>query len=235
MRCREIGARADGSRLVEASVLRASAVLTAMGGEFDEARSLVARAREILDGLGRRVSAAGATIEAGKVELLAGDAAAAERILRPGFEELERMGEGGYLSLATALLAAAVVASGRAAEGEELTYISERAASPDDLPSQVALRIARAAARRAVGDFAAAESFLREALRLVEASDDINSRADALLALAQVLQEKGCQDDARNAAETAVEFYARKRNIVLLERAQRVLSTFSAAASPTGA
>jgi class 3 adenylate cyclase/tetratricopeptide (TPR) repeat protein len=235
VRCREIGARADGSRLVEASVLRASAVLTAMGGDFDEARSLVARAREILDSLGRRVSAAGAAIEAGKVELLAGDAAAAERVLRPSFEELERMGEGGYLSLAAALLAVAVVAGGRAAEGEELTYISERAASPDDLPSQVALRIARAAALRAVGDFLAAESFLREALRLAEASDDVNSRADALLALGEILQERGCPDDARNAAEGAVELYARKRNMVMLECAQRAVSTLAAAPSPTGA
>jgi tetratricopeptide (TPR) repeat protein len=142
------------------------------------------------------------------------------------------MGEGGYLSLAAAFLAVAVVATGAVAEGEELTYISERAASPDDLPSQIALRLARASALRAVGNLQAAEGFLRDALRLAEASDDVNSRADAFLLLAQVLQEKGCPEEARDAAKSAAGLYARKRNVVLFERAQRVLSTLAATPSP---
>ena len=171
-----------------------------MGGDFDEARVLVAPRERILDGLGRRVSAAGAAIEAGKIELLAGDAGAAEQVLRPGFEELERMGEGGYFSFVAALLAEAVVAAGRAVDGEELTYIGERAASVDDLPSQIALRIARALALWAMGIPRRAESSLREALRLAETSDDVNSRADVLLALAQVLQERARPSDANDAA-----------------------------------
>ena len=231
----EIVARSDGSRLVQASVFRASAVLTAMGEEFDEARALVARAREILDGLGRRVSAAGAAIEAGKIELLAGDAAAAEQVLRPGFEELERMGEGGYFSFVAALLAEAVVAAGRAVDGEELTYIGERAASVDDLPSQIALRIARASALRAMGDSETAESSLREALRLAETSDDVNSRADALLALAQVLQKRGRPSDAIDAAEAAVGLYLRKGNVVSLKRARSVLNTLAPMPTVAGA
>ncbi len=234
-RCREIVARSDGSRLVQASVFRASAVLTAMGGDFDEARALVARAREILDGLGRRVSAAGAAIEAGKIELLAGDAAAAEQILRPGFEELERMGEGGYFSFVAALLAEAVVAAGRAVDGEELTYIGERAASVDDLPSQIALRTARASALRAMGNSETAESSLREALRLAERSDDVNSRADVLLALAQVLEEKARPNDAHDAAEAAVGLYGQKGNVVSLKRARGILSTLAATPSAAGA
>jgi tetratricopeptide (TPR) repeat protein len=227
-RCREIVHRSGGSRLVEASVLRASAVLTAMGGDFNEARVLVARAREILDGLGRRVSAAGAAIEAGKVELLADDAAAAEQVLRPGFEELERMGEGGYFSLSAALLAQAVVATGRVAEGEALTHIGERAASIDDLPSQIALRMARASALGAMGDCETAESSLREALRLAERSDDVNSRGDVLLALTHILRERGRTDDARVAAEAAAELYGQKGNVVSLERAQGVLGMVAA-------
>lgn len=87
-----------------------------------------------------------------------------------------------------------------------------------------------AAALAAVELLEAAESLLREALTLGDASDDINSRADALFALAQVLQGRGCKDDAREAAEAAIELYAAKRNIVLMKRAEALLGQLQATA-----
>ena len=50
---------------------------------------------------------------AGLVEMLAGDPAAAERELRTGMDELERMGEQGVLASVAASLARAVYEQGR--------------------------------------------------------------------------------------------------------------------------
>jgi hypothetical protein len=70
--------------------------------------------------------------EAHYVERLAGDHAAAVRILRESYSELESMGERAYLSSAAALLGHMLDAEGETEEAEEFTRVSEEAAAPED-------------------------------------------------------------------------------------------------------
>ena len=87
-------AEGRGDQRVTAAVTIGKALLVAMQGRFDEARTLIGRGQVILEDLGLRVRAAMApAAHLGQVELLAGDSSAAEAAFRPGFEALERMGE----------------------------------------------------------------------------------------------------------------------------------------------
>ena len=84
------------------------------------------------------------------MELLAGDAAAAEVSLRSGFEALQQMGEHAFLSTTAAFLARAVFAQERIDEAEELARLSARLSASGDLVTQVMWRSvqARILARR---------------------------------------------------------------------------------------
>src|SRR5206468_2304300 len=72
----------------------AGGVLEAMFGHFDEARRLGAEARARTEEFGESMSITAHRAEKlWMVEMLAGDAVAAEREIRRGFELLERAGE----------------------------------------------------------------------------------------------------------------------------------------------
>jgi hypothetical protein len=77
------------------------------------------------------------------VELLAGDAAAAERELRRSYDGLAKLGEIAAPTMA-AILAEALWRQGRHDEAHEATEASERLVSPDDLTTQVQWRGPRA-------------------------------------------------------------------------------------------
>ena len=63
--------------------------------------------------------------EAARVELLAGDPAAAERVARAGYESLAQLGEKGYLSGLAPRLARAICLQGRYQEAEHFTRAGE--------------------------------------------------------------------------------------------------------------
>jgi class 3 adenylate cyclase/tetratricopeptide (TPR) repeat protein len=145
-RCELIVTQAAGNLTAEARALRAMGTMRAMEGDFEEARELVGRAKRMLEEMGLRLRAAFVSETLGFIEELAGDHAAAERVLREGFEVMELMRERGYLSTVAALLAHAIVEQERVEEAEELTRLSEHAAAEDDLSTQVLWRSARALA-----------------------------------------------------------------------------------------
>jgi class 3 adenylate cyclase len=224
-RCQRILERAGGSRRVEASVFRAQAVFVAMQGEFEEARSLLARATRIHEEHGQRVSAAAYSVQAATIELLDGDAAAAERVLREAYSILAEIGETGVLSTIEALLAEVLCVQGRYGEAEELTRASERDASPDDLLSQVLFRMTRAKALARCGDLEQGQDLAYESARLAESSDDLTMRGDALMSLAEVLRLGDRREQAARAVEEALRLYVQKGNVVSAKKAGMILET----------
>jgi len=75
-------------------------------------------------------------------------------------------------------------------------------------------------ARRGEAD--AAEAAAREAVAIAERTDLLNTQADALLDLAQVLAQAGRSDEARAAARDAAERFERKGNLPSLARARKL-------------
>ena len=116
-----------------------------MRGGFDEARSLYRRSRATLDELGWRFDAAlTSAVASGAVELIAGDAVAAEAELRRDHEALAAMGERNYISTTAAFLAEALYRQGRDEEAFRMTEESEQIAAADDVATQYLWRSVRA-------------------------------------------------------------------------------------------
>ena len=115
-RCQGVLDQAEEQPTIAAAAQQALAVLHALAGRTTEARSLVRAARATLVELNQPVAAAASAIDEGIVHLLSGDAAAAEKVLEAGHRELEQLGEKGFYSTVTWLLAEAVAAQGRTTE-----------------------------------------------------------------------------------------------------------------------
>jgi tetratricopeptide (TPR) repeat protein len=151
---------------------------------------------------------------AGMAELIAGDPYEAERRLRPACDELQEMGESGVLSTTAAVLARAVYEQGRLEDARGLTETSERAASPDDIVSQVLWRGTRARVLAGRGDAEAAEAFARHAVTLARQTDFVNLLADALVDLAETLSLLGRGPEATEPLREAIGLYEQKGNVV---------------------
>jgi DNA-binding SARP family transcriptional activator len=226
-RCEEVMAALPAQRRVAASALRAMAGLTAMDGEFGLSLELLGRDRAILDDLGLRVAAAGASEIAGLVHMLAGDPETAEQELRRGYDSFERMGERANLSTLAAMLAQALYAQGRDDEAFELTRVSEEAAARDDLHTQVQWRGARAKLLARSGHGEQAEALAREAVDLADRTDFLVMKGNAALDLAEVLLLDGREADAKAPGKAALDLYGRKGATASAVQAERVLASSS--------
>ena len=156
-RCEEVAARVEGDRQAEAAVVCVLGQLEAMRGNFERGRELYRRALATFADLGLHVDAATVSLSSGRVELLAGDPAAAERELRRGYEEFTRLGERYLLSSVAGLLAEAVFAQGRIDEADALATETAELAAEDDVDAQMLWRLTRARVLASRGEHEEAE------------------------------------------------------------------------------
>jgi class 3 adenylate cyclase/tetratricopeptide (TPR) repeat protein len=222
--CERILAESRGRLLVEAAGRAGIAFTEAMQGRIEDARAQVAVSRSILRDLGQRLEYAGTSIDEGEIELLAGDAEAAERVFREGFELLESIGETGYLSTVAADLAEATYRQKRYEEAERFSEVSEQNAAPEDLASQASWRSVRAMVLAQRGEAENAEDLAREAVDIARTTDHLNTHAWTLLALADVLAIGGRTAQAIPIIEEARGLYNRKGNLVMAEKARALLA-----------
>jgi hypothetical protein len=203
----------EGDRMLTASILSSLAVLLAMRGEFSDARAQWARAQAFWGALGMTYHRALRAIDASTIELLAGDAEAAERELRTGYDMLAEIGDIHVRPTLAAYLAAVLVEGGNLVDADALASYAESHSSEDDIVTQVMWRVARAQIQAHGRDAPKAEQLAREAVELAAPTDFLDLQATALLALARVLQAAG-SPDASGLARDARAVYERKGNVV---------------------
>jgi class 3 adenylate cyclase/tetratricopeptide (TPR) repeat protein len=220
-RCEELLSSSGGVGGRGAPALRALASVRAMEGRFEESRKLAEQARTLFQEFGLRLRAAFVWETTGEIELLAGDPVAAERALRAGYEAAVEVGEQGFQATVAALLAHALVEQGRFEEADRFTTLSQASAAADDVASQVLWRTARSRILAASGAASEAESLMREAVALVEVTDDVNMHADTLVELAVVLGATGQAKEASDVLDEANALYMRKGNVAAAEAARR--------------
>jgi predicted ATPase/class 3 adenylate cyclase len=230
-RCVEFLATEGSDPTIRATCSVERAVLEAMRGDFGLARELLAEGRRTIEELGLTLWAAINAQEAFLVEALAGTPGAAVDTLRQSFATLDQGGERAFLSTIAGFLAHALYEEGNDDEAERFSRESEDAAAPDDVLSQVLWRTARAKVRARQGDIERAEALAREAVRLGEPTDLVNTRADALSDLAEVLALGGRLKEALAALEEATQLYAQKGNLTALQRARSVAGELAGAPS----
>jgi len=222
--CEQILADGRGRLLVEAAGRMGIGYSCAMLGRIEDARAQVAAGRAIYQDLGQRLQYGGSSFIDGEIELLAGDAVAAERVLREGFELLESIGETGYLSTVASSLAEALYRQGRYDEAERFSDLSEQTAAPGDLSSQMGWRSVRARVLAQRGGAEAAEDLARAAVEIARRTDYLNMHAAAVLALGDVVVIGGRPTEAIPLVEEAHELYASKGNLVLIEKTRSLLA-----------
>jgi len=210
----------QGAPAVEAVALSCQAVLETLRGRADAARRMIASSRRMVEDLGITQRVLEADLFAGLIELLEGDAVAAERWLRPAYDGLAAHGLGIDAAQAAALLGRALLAQGRAAEAEALSQESEALAG-DSFKAAIAWRGVRAEALSARGEHAAAVEIAGKAVEIAAATDDLLDHADARQALAVALRAAGRRAEADGEKARAIELWEAKGATLLAERARR--------------
>jgi tetratricopeptide (TPR) repeat protein len=224
-RVAEIRSRAETNQRLEVTLLRTRAQLEAMQGRFDTSREHLARAKALGEELGLKVIlASGVAHQAGYIELLAGDGAAAERALRPACDALEQMGDWGHFATLAPKLADALYTQRRDdQEALRLTELAERSATPGVADEDIGWRRVRAKLLARRGELAEAERLAREATARAALTDLLDDRARALADLAEVLRFGGRWEESTKALDEAIHLYERKGNAVAVDTLRALL------------
>jgi class 3 adenylate cyclase/tetratricopeptide (TPR) repeat protein len=225
--CRQILEQTSEDPVVGPAFLVSLGGLQAMRGRFDEARALLGQGRSLFEELGLKVWVAGMSLVSADVELLAGDAQAAERDLRVAYEALEPMEERGLLSAVAAQLGRALSAQERYTEAERFAEVSEELAHSDDVAAQMLWRTTRAkvlARRRRLEE---AENLARQACEITEKTDALNGQGLSLTTLAEVLLLAGREREAAPLLGRALKLFQRKGNVVAATSARETLASLS--------
>ena len=188
--------------------------LHAMCGRFDEARRLLGQGRSLFEELGLRVWVAGMSLVSADVELLAGDAEAAEPDLRVAYEALERMGDHGLLSAVAAQLGRTLCAQEQYDAAERFAQISQELAHSDNVAAQMLWRTTRSKAPTRRQRLEEAESLARQACEITEETDALNSQGLSLTTLAEVLFLAGRGKEAAPLLAWALRLFEQKGNLV---------------------
>jgi DNA-binding SARP family transcriptional activator/class 3 adenylate cyclase len=220
-RCEEFRELVSASPFAVATTLNPLALLHAMKGELEPAERLLEQAGGLLRELGGLTS--GLSHLEAWVRLLAGQPAAAEASLRGDAERLSAMSEGSALATTFALLAQAVFVQDRMREAAELCGMTSELAAVEDTMTQSIWRgvMAKVLAREGRGE--EAEELAREAVALVEPTDLLSHRGDAMLDLADVLRTCARAEEADRATRTGLAMYEQKGNAVAAARALSLL------------
>jgi class 3 adenylate cyclase/tetratricopeptide (TPR) repeat protein len=223
-RCEEIRERTRDDTRLQAGVAAFLAPLHAMRGRFEQARAHGTESTALLEELGALSWLASARAHLGQVEMLAGRPDAAERELRLAHHTFDQIGDGVNAAAAAALLADALAAQGRHAEADGWSEAADESVLADDVHARVVWGAARAKALARAENLDQAERLARDTVVLADATDALNMRADASLALATVLLESGRTAEATAAAETALELYRAKGNLAAVTQAEKMLA-----------
>jgi tetratricopeptide (TPR) repeat protein len=218
--CRRLLEGHAGDRASEANLQLWMGLFEAMQGSFDTGRSLVADAQGRWDELGQSQGTISCGFAVGVIEMLAGNAEAAEEALRLSCAAAEKLHEPAQLANRSAELADALYAQGRYEEAEFWCIVAARNSAADDRSAQAAWRGASAKLRARLGAIAEGEDLAREEVAFTTATDSLLEQARSFLDLGEVLQLANRLDEADDATRTAVRLLEQKGNTVGADRAR---------------
>jgi class 3 adenylate cyclase/tetratricopeptide (TPR) repeat protein len=217
----------DAGPLAEAAVVLSLGCLRLMGGETGVGRDLYRRSEAIYRDLGVRLLAAAQATLTGWSELVAGDVATAEALLRAGHSELEEMGGGGLLSTTAAQLARVLCERACYEEADEFAVVSEGLSGPGDAFNASLIAGVRARVLASRGELDGALGAAEDAVARAVAGDCVELSADAYRALADVRRALGHAEEASDALRDALRLYEAKGNIVAAGRLRESLGQTS--------
>ncbi|HEX6491695.1 MAG TPA: adenylate/guanylate cyclase domain-containing protein [Gaiellaceae bacterium] len=216
----EIIERAVGHPQLEAVATVVRGRLKGMRGDLDGGRADLRTGRTRLREIGQLQNWAGTAMMDADLELLAGNAEAAETVLRESYDFMGKTTETGFLATITGYLATAALELGRDDEALALAEEVERITQPDDFEPHVRQGCVRACvyARRGA-DEEAIES-VRLAAAIADATGYTILREFVALSRAEVERRGGRLEGERRALEDALRLAELKEDVVTAERAR---------------
>ncbi len=227
-RCEELARSSHGDQRTVATINSALSQLYAMRGEFEKARDLYRGARATLEDLGAGVLSASTSIDSSRVELLAGDLAAAERELRRDYDALTAMGEKFLLSTIAGFLGHVEIEAGHLDAAGALADEVRDLAPPDDIDSQAMWRAVKARVVALEGQRDEGVALAREAVEISRRADAPRLQADMLVALAATEGACGHPSDANQHFSDALRLYEGKGDLISSARIRSELGTSDA-------
>jgi tetratricopeptide (TPR) repeat protein len=217
-RCAALLLEYKDQRAVEAFMCHALGHLHARLGAFDQARDFATRLRAFFKDTGQQSNYDFFAEVPWDIEMVAGDPAAAERVMREGYEPMVARGE--QVGALASFMARAICAQGRWDDAEPYaTLAASREGSVFRSLGKGSL--ARVLAHQ--GRAGEAEPLAREAVADLEPTDFLNDRADVLTDLADVLLVAGRADEAADALNEALSLYEQKGDIVTPSRIRAII------------
>jgi class 3 adenylate cyclase/tetratricopeptide (TPR) repeat protein len=208
--CRRLRSETDSRLMIAAVTYLEGAFILMRDGPGKAPLEQVTEAAGVLEELGQVVSRESLRMAVAIAYLFIGDLRGAEEELRPARTVLARLGERGFLSTVSALLALALCGQGRYDEAAPLAAESEAVGAADDLTTQAASRAARAQILAARGEDDAAIAVGREGLAVVADTDMTSDQVTALLGLGSTYALLGRLEEARETLEEAGRLLANK-------------------------
>jgi tetratricopeptide (TPR) repeat protein len=216
--CVEIGSamlrRLDRDPLGQATVNAFVAPLLAMQGRFEEAQALAVQSRAVIYERTTGTRRAIVDLWIARTALLAGDLDEAERAARIALTLAVDIADSWFVVLSSIDLARVLCGRGDAAQALQLLEESEHHPSPPDWEILCRRPAVRALALARLDRLAEAEAFAQQAVRQVQDTECLGFHADALRALAEVLQRSDRVVEAAAALADAMQLLERKGNIV---------------------
>jgi predicted ATPase/DNA-binding SARP family transcriptional activator len=225
-RAEELLQAAGGDLWAEADLLKPLCILYAYVGRAADARAALARSRAIFARFGAKFALAESGIPAGVMEQALADPAAAEGYLREAHVALRAMSERRYLVTVTTRLAEALYAQGRFDGAQQMAGQAQAADVPDADAWSGALNLrAMLLARR--GQFPAARRLLAETEALITPASSAVTRAEVLIAKAEVDRLAGAPDHATVSLRAALRIYEDRRATQLAAQIRAALATIA--------
>jgi tetratricopeptide (TPR) repeat protein len=206
-RCRSFLARVTGP-IAEHDIRGVLAVLAARRGTFDEARAAIDASIAVLEELGAGVDTAITLQRGAEIEVLAGQAAAAEPLMQRALAAATHARDDRLRASLAASYAHVVLEDDRLDEALALADVAE--AHAGDLRTQVGWRTARARVMVRRGRGALAERLIREGVGIAEQTDSTDLRASALVWAADVRRQAGRPSEAEPFERRALRLFERR-------------------------
>jgi predicted ATPase/DNA-binding SARP family transcriptional activator len=201
------------------------AELYAQAGRIADARAAISRALSAHARAGAKISTAVATAAAGEIEMIAGDAAAAEQLLRQGCDALRATREHSWFLPSTLPnLAEALYAQGRLDEAEQVTEETQALAPAGAFDTQARWRATRAKILARRGQHTAARQFANEAETIAAPTSWTTLQAQVLEAKAEVARLADATAEAETCLRKALDLHQQRRASALADRARAALA-----------
>jgi len=193
------------------------AAFLAMQGDAEASRTAGSEADRLASELGMPQLTATVQVR-GEAERFLGRPDLAEGHFRRAVEHWDAVGETGFNSTTTALLASALCDLERFDEAETYAARSREMSSEDDFASQSAWSMAQARVLSHRGEHEGALSIAEQAVAILEATDYLAWQGEGHEVRGMVLAAAGRTKEARSAYERSIDRFERKGVVTAVER-----------------